>query len=145
MPTLKKLLGILAITMLLFGPSFYGCGGTETTDGGSVADPTVPSDPFDPSDPADPPDPADPDVNSLMVGWTAPETNEDGSPLDDLAGYRLYYGRASRQYGNAVGVSKNYTEAEIDGLDDGTWFVAVTAYDYFGNESDYSNEINHTF
>jgi len=139
---LKKLLGIFAITLLLFGPGFYGCGGTETTDDGSVADPAVPSDPFDPSDPSDP---GDPGGSSLMLGWTAPETNEDGSPLDDLAGYRLYYGRASREYGYAVGVNKDYTEAEIDGLEDGTWYVAVTAYDYFGNESDYSNEINHTF
>lgn len=136
---LKKLIGVFAIIMLLFGHGLYGCGGTETMDEGSAADPTVPSGPSNPTDPTDP------GTNSLMLGWTAPTTNEDGSPLDDLAGYRLYYGRASREYGYAVNVHKDYTEAEIDGLDEGTWYIAVTAYDYFGNESDYSNEINHTF
>ncbi len=36
--------------------------------------------------------------NSLMLSWTAPSTNEDGSPLNDLAGYKLYYGTQTGQY-----------------------------------------------
>jgi hypothetical protein len=31
----------------------------------------------------------------LEVTWTAPTTNTDGSPLTDLASYRVYYGRAA--------------------------------------------------
>jgi len=28
------------------------------------------------------------------VSWTAPTTNDDGSPLTELASYRVYYGRS---------------------------------------------------
>src|SRR3989475_10884580 len=31
----------------------------------------------------------------LDVSWTAPTTNTDGSPLTDLASYRVYYGASS--------------------------------------------------
>ncbi len=82
--------------------------------------------------------------NSLMLSWTAPSTNEDGSPLQDLAGYKVYYGTHPGQYSNVVTVG-NYTTAELGDMGPGTWYVAVTAYDAYGNESAYSNEINHTF
>ena len=82
--------------------------------------------------------------NSLMLSWNAPTTNEDGSPLDDLAGYKLYYGNAPGIYSQVITVG-DYTTAEIGGLGSGTYFLSVTAYDIYGNESSFSNEINHTF
>jgi hypothetical protein len=88
--------------------------------------------------------PGDGGTNSLMLSWTAPTTNEDGSPLEDLAGYRLYYGNESRTYSFVADVG-NYTTAEIGNLSNNTWYLAITAYDYFGNESNYSNEIVHAF
>ena len=88
-------------------------------------------------------DPGD-GTNTLMLSWTAPTTNEDGTPLEDLAGYRLHYGTESGKYLYVVDVGK-YTSAELDDLAPDTWYVAVTAYDYLGNESDFSNEIHHTF
>jgi hypothetical protein len=83
-------------------------------------------------------------TNSLMLTWSAPTTNEDGSLLDDLAGYKLYYGTQSGYYTEVIRVGA-FTTAEISNLDVGTWFIAVTAYDYWGNESDFSEEISHTF
>ena len=80
---------------------------------------------------------------SLMLSWSAPTTNEDGTPLQDLAGYRLYYGTRSRIYSRIVTVG-SYTSAVLDGLNPGTYYLAVTAYDIYGNESSYSDEINHT-
>ena len=88
--------------------------------------------------------PGDGGTNSLMLSWTAPTTNVDGSPLEDLAGYRLYYGNESGNYDYVADIGKS-TSVEIDNLTANTWYVAVTAYDYFGNESDFSNEINYTF
>lgn len=88
--------------------------------------------------------PGDGGTNSLMLSWTPPTTNEDGSPLEDLAGYRLYYGNESGNYSYVADVG-NYTTVEIDELSSSTWYVTVTAYDYFGNESGYSNEISYTF
>ena len=83
-------------------------------------------------------------TNSLMVSWTAPTTNEDGSALDDLAGYKVYYGNSSGSYSNVIDVG-SFTNAEIDDLAPGTYYLAVTAYDIFGNESNFSEEIDHTF
>ena len=82
--------------------------------------------------------------NSLMLSWSAPTTNEDGSTLNDLAGYKLYYGTQPGQYSQVITVG-NYTSAEIGDLGFGTYYLTVTAYDIYGNESGFSNEIDHTF
>jgi hypothetical protein len=42
----------------------------------------------EPAPPA--PSPPPPVVTGTTLSWTAPTTNEDGSPLTDLAGYRIY-------------------------------------------------------
>ena len=64
--------------------------------------------------------------------------------MSDLAGYKLYYGNAPGIYSNVITVG-DYTNAEIGDLGFGTYYLTVTAYDIYGNESGYSNEINHTF
>lgn len=38
------------------------------------------------------------DCGTLSLSWVAPTMNEDGTPLTDLAGYKVYYGPASGQY-----------------------------------------------
>ena len=82
--------------------------------------------------------------NSLSLSWTAPTTNEDGTPLSDLAGYNLHYGTQPGQYSRVVNLGGG-TNAEIGGLGSGTYYLSVTAYDIFGNESNFSNEIYYTF
>jgi hypothetical protein len=119
----------LTILLVFVGLNFCGCGEVVSV-GGLV--------------PENPGDGDGEQSNSLMLSWTAPTTNEDGSPLDDLAGYRLYYGNREGEYSNVVDVG-NFTTVELSELSAGTWYLTVTAYDYFGNESKYSNEINHTF
>ena len=59
----------------------------------------------------------------------------------DLAGYKIYYGTASRTYGNSINIG-NVTIYTLTGLSAGQrYFIAVTAYNEFG-ESGYSNEVN---
>ncbi|HEY5644822.1 MAG TPA: hypothetical protein VIS76_02675, partial [Pseudomonadales bacterium] len=41
-------------------------------------------------------------VGPVPVAWIAPEENVDGSALTDLAGYRIYYGSASRTYSDML-------------------------------------------
>src|SRR6266481_7779941 len=66
------------------------------------------------------------------------------SPGTNVAGYNVYYGVASRTYTNKVNVG-NVTNATISGLIVGTtYYFAVTAYDTYGLESDYSTEISYT-
>lgn len=61
----------------------------------------------------------------------------------DLAGYRLHYGYSSRNYVFHVKIrNPNRTSYTLEGLNnDVTYFIAVTAYDYSGNESGYSQEL----
>ena len=73
----------------------------------------------------------------LRFQWDAPQTNVDGSVLDDLAGYKFYSGSASRDYDESVTLGLDTTHTyEGEGQ-----FFAVTAFDEDDNESDYSNEV----
>lgn len=67
----------------------------------------------------------------------------DANTEPDLAGYRVYVGSASGQYGAPKDVG-NVTQVsrEALALPDGVYFAAVTAYDQAGNESGFSNEVN---
>src|SRR5713101_4896805 len=82
----------------------------------------------------------------LDATWTAPTTNTDGSPLTDLASYRVYYGTGSAPcpgpsfYPVASSTSSpppNQTVSfRLTGLSTGTtYFVAITAVDTGGMES----------
>ena len=66
----------------------------------------------------------------------------DANTEGDLAGYIIYYGTASGLYDKSVDV-KNVTTYTLTDLDLCTrYYVAVKAYDYSGNISDSSNEVN---
>jgi hypothetical protein len=81
---------------------------------------------------------------NVTASWNAPTTNEDGSSLTDLAGYKLYYGLASGNYTASIVVG-NVTTYQINNLvDDLTYYFAVTALDKSGNESIYSEEQSFT-
>lgn len=71
---------------------------------------------------------------TIQVNWN-PNTEED------LAGYRLYVGTASGQYGEPVDVGNVTGHAmQITPEYGATHYFAVTAYDTSGNESGYSAE-----
>src|SRR5690606_2021147 len=72
--------------------------------------------------------------------WDPPTENVDGSPLTDLAGYRIYYGTSSRAYTEVVTASKDVTRHAVK-LPSGEYHFAMTALDADGNESAYSNEV----
>jgi len=84
----------------------------------------------------------------ITLSWDAPTTNADGTPLADLAGYKVYMGNQSGQYTQTFpinsacsatgGCSESY---KITNLSDGTYCFVVTALDASGNESAYSNEV----
>src|ERR1700690_1238325 len=76
--------------------------------------------------------------SSVTLTWTPPTTNTDGTPLTDLAGYKLYYGTSSGNYGTPINVG-NVATYTISNLTSGSYYFAVTAYDLSGVESNYSN------
>jgi hypothetical protein len=78
---------------------------------------------------------------SVTLAWDPPTTHGDGTPLVDLAGYKIYYGGTSRVYTFYLDVG-NVTNYRMEKLSPGTYYFAATAYDTSGNESDYSNEVS---
>jgi hypothetical protein len=80
-------------------------------------------------------------ARSVTLLWDSPTTNVDGTPLEDLAGYRIYYGTSSRNYAVSIDVG-NVTTHRIGNLPPATYYFAATTYDTSGNESDYSNEVS---
>jgi len=80
-------------------------------------------------------------AEDISLSWDPPTINEDGTPLTDLAGYKVYYGNISGSYTKSIDVN-NVTIFTVKNLTDGVWYFAVTAYDTSGNESNYSNEVN---
>src|SRR5881397_3686219 len=86
----------------------------------------------------------------LDATWTAPTTNTDGSPLTDLASYRLYYGTSSSPCPGSSSVMvasptsspgpNQTTTFRLTGLTTGSLYnVAVSAVDALGNQSSCSN------
>jgi hypothetical protein len=72
-------------------------------------------------------------VSTVPLQWNA---NTDPT----VVGYNLYYGGASRTYTNVTDVG-NVTNVVVGGLSEGkTYYFAVTAYDAYGDESDFSDE-----
>lgn len=77
----------------------------------------------------------------VTLSWQAPDENVDGTPLDDLAGYRIYYGTGSRDYSDEVAIGSSGITSQDVLLASGSYYFAMTALDADGNESAYSNEV----
>lgn len=83
-------------------------------------------------------------IGSAKLSWSPPTANEDGSPANDLAGYRIYIGTEPGRYGAPIDVGL-VSEYVINGLEIGrTYYFAMTAFDSSGNESALSNELAKT-
>ncbi|MDH4260203.1 MAG: putative Ig domain-containing protein [Gammaproteobacteria bacterium] len=74
------------------------------------------------------------------LSWQAPTDNVDGSPLTDLAGFRVYYGNSANDLRYVIQVGNPGARSQIvEDLTVGTWYFAATAYDQSGGESARSN------
>ena len=82
---------------------------------------------------------------TARLSWTPPTENTDNTPLDDLSGYKIYYGTAAGSYSTTVDVNNaGVTEYLIENLSSGTWYFVVTAYNSLGIESAPSEEVSKT-
>jgi Big-like domain-containing protein/purple acid phosphatase-like protein len=86
----------------------------------------------------------------LDATWTAPTTHTDGTPLTDLASYRVYYGTSGSPCAGSAWTpvssptssptAGQRVSARLSGLTTGASYnVAVSAIDAAGNESPCSN------
>jgi hypothetical protein len=72
-------------------------------------------------------------ATDIKLAWDA---NAD----PNLAGYKVYIGTASKQYGAPINVGKQTTYS-VPNPAPGTYYFAVTAYNTSGQESGFSNEV----
>ena len=73
----------------------------------------------------------------------APTISADGSPLNDLAGFRILIGTSSGTYSNTVTVTDPAAVTyRIAGLPSNTYYVVVKAFDTSNNESLPSAEVS---
>jgi hypothetical protein len=78
---------------------------------------------------------------SYTVSWIPPTLNEDGSPLTDLAGYRIYYGTVSGEYTETIAIdSPGVTSYLIENLAPGRYYLVMTSYAH-EMESQYTPEL----
>jgi hypothetical protein len=82
-------------------------------------------------------------VTNVVLAWDMPTTYVDGTPLTNLAGFKVYYGTASGVYPQVIDV-RDMTTYSSGTLGPGTYYFAVTSYDSYGSESEFSNEISTT-
>jgi hypothetical protein len=73
-------------------------------------------------------------VTTVKLAWTA-------STSTQVTGYKIYYGAATGQY-TVVTDAKNVLTYSFQNLPAGNYFFAATAYDQYGNESGFSNEVS---
>jgi hypothetical protein len=77
---------------------------------------------------------------AATVSWDAPTTNNNGTPLTDLAGYRIYYGSNPEDLSHTVQIrTVGLQTYVIDDLEAGTWYFAVRAVAANGTESTLSD------
>lgn len=76
---------------------------------------------------------------SFTLSWQAPFENTDGTPLEDLDGFNIYWGESPENYSNLMTIeNEGLTSYFIDGLEAGTYYFAVAAFNSWGKESEIS-------
>jgi fibronectin type 3 domain-containing protein len=82
-------------------------------------------------------------TTNVMLSWYPPTDDTNGTPLNNLGGYKIYYGTNPQEYSNTITVSNpGLTSYVIDSLAVGaTYYFAVTAVSQAGVESSYSPQV----
>lgn len=75
-------------------------------------------------------------AGAVTLSWVPPTDNTNGTPLTDLAGYRIHYGTNKDSLNQVINLaSTSTTEYEVSGLAPGTYYFAISAYTTEGTES----------
>ena len=79
--------------------------------------------------------PAQEASGTATLRWETPPSKVDGEPLDDLAGYRILYGRSSSDLDHSVMIPDPATTSyQFTTLTPGIWYFAVVAVNSNGLE-----------
>ena len=81
-------------------------------------------------------------LGSVTLNWTPPTANIDGTPLTDLAGFRVLYGSSPTELNRKLELpGADFTSVRIEDLTAGTYYFAVTAYNSTAIESEVSQMV----
>ncbi|MEM8817441.1 MAG: putative Ig domain-containing protein [Pseudomonadota bacterium] len=84
-------------------------------------------------------------LGSVTLSWTPPTTNSDGSPLNDLAGYRIYWGNGGGSYPQSVTINNpSVSSYVVENLAPGDYEFVATALNAAGFESEFSSPATRT-
>ena len=84
-------------------------------------------------------------LGSATLSWTPPTTYTNGSPLNDLEGYKVYWGTSPGDYPSSVTLDNpGLTSYVVENLVPGTYFFVMTALNAPGAESQHSNSASKT-
>jgi hypothetical protein len=82
---------------------------------------------------------------TALLSWAPPIENTDGSPLTDLAGYKIRYGTSPGNYSETEIINDpGLTSFMIENLASADWYFVMTSFNSSGTESDYSTEVSKT-
>jgi hypothetical protein len=80
-------------------------------------------------------------TGSVTLNWIPPTLRIDGTPLTNLAGYTILYGRMSGIYDYQIDIrNPGIVTYVVENLVPGDWYFAVVAFDTDDIESDRSQE-----
>jgi hypothetical protein len=85
-------------------------------------------------------------IGSATLTWSRVTKSIDGADLNDLAGYKIHYGKSAKQLNKVITVpnaslglpNSKITFYQVTNLSPGTWYFAVSAYNAEGKESELS-------
>lgn len=78
-------------------------------------------------------------TGTATLEWVAPTENTNGTPLTNLAGYRIYYGTSATALTQTVQIANpNTVSYEVTNLSPGTWYFSVRSYTTANVESNAS-------
>ena len=140
---------VLIATMVLAAVlgAVTGCGSDGSSSAGATASGTIdrPSSTSDPqtSSAAPAQDSVTNTSGAVTLSWDAPTENANGSALMDLAGYKVHYGSASKDYSDTIEVTNpGLTTYVVQNLPAGTYYFAISTYNSMGVESSLSGEVS---
>lgn len=84
-------------------------------------------------------------TGTASLSWAAPTSNTDGSPLANLAGYKIDYGTSSGALTQTATISDPAATAyTLEGLASGTWYFAISVVTSGGAASALSSVVSKT-
>ena len=84
-------------------------------------------------------------AKTVTLNWQAPTANNNGSTLTNLAGFKIHYGTASKDYSQVVALNNpSLSRYVVESLSKGTYYFAISAYNSQGVESTMSGEVETT-